>query len=100
MTLRPLIRYGVRITEPTDRDAGLPRAGHGLRGGVSYVIQIRLKRGEDVGRALKRMKKILDKEGLMKQLRATRYFEKPSEKQRRKSARARARARARRSANP
>ena len=55
---------------------------------------------EDVGRALKRMKKILDKEGLMKQLRANRYFEKPSEKQRRKSARARARARARRSANP
>ena len=64
------------------------------------MIQIRLKRGEDVGRALKRMKKILDKEGLMKQLRAGRYFEKPCEKERRKSARARARARARRSANP
>lgn len=67
---------------------------------MSHVIQVRLKKGEDVGRALKRMKKILDKEGLMKQLRANRYFEKPSEKQRRKSARARARARARRSANP
>jgi small subunit ribosomal protein S21 len=67
---------------------------------VSDVIQVRLKKGEDVGRALKRMKKILDKEGLMKQLRANRYFEKPSEKQRRKSARARARARARRNANP
>ena len=50
---------------------------------MSYVIQVRLKKGEDVGRALKRMKKILDKEGLMKQLRANRYFEKPSEKQRR-----------------
>ena len=48
------------------------------------MIQVRLKKGEDVGRALKRMKKILDKEGLMKQLRANRYFEKPSEKRRRK----------------
>ena len=55
------------------------------------MIQIRLKRGETVERALKRLKKILDKEGLLKQLRANRYFEKPSEKQRRKSARARAR---------
>jgi small subunit ribosomal protein S21 len=56
------------------------------------VIQIKLKRGEPVEKALKRLKKIMDKEGLMKQLRANRYFEKPSEKRRRKSARARARA--------
>ena len=60
------------------------------------VIQIRLKRGETVDRGLKRLKKVLDKEGLMKQLRANRYFEKPSEKKRRKSARARARALSRR----
>ena len=53
------------------------------------VIQIRLKRGETVDRGLKRLKKILDKEGLMKQLRANRYFEKPSEKQKRKAAEAR-----------
>jgi len=55
------------------------------------VIQIKLKRGEAVERALKRLKKIMDKEGLMKQLRANRYFEKPSERKRKKSARARAR---------
>jgi small subunit ribosomal protein S21 len=47
------------------------------------MIQIRLKRGETVDRGLKRLKKILDKEGLMKQIRANRYFEKPSEKRRR-----------------
>jgi small subunit ribosomal protein S21 len=58
------------------------------------VIQIKLKRGEPVEKALKRLKKIMDKEGLMKRLRANRYFEKPSEKRRRKSARARARLRA------
>ena len=56
------------------------------------MIQVRLKRGETVEKALKRLKKIMDKEGMMKQLRANRYFEKPSEKRRRKSARARARA--------
>jgi len=46
-----------------------------------------------VEKALKRLKKILDKEGMMKQVRANRYFEKPSEKRRKKAARARARAR-------
>jgi small subunit ribosomal protein S21 len=55
------------------------------------VIQIRLKRGEAVEKALKRLKKIMDKEGMMKQIRANRYFESPSEKRRKKSARARTR---------
>ena len=55
------------------------------------MIIIRLKKGETVDRALKRMKKIIDKEGIMKQIRANRYFEKPSEKKRKKSARARIR---------
>ena len=60
------------------------------------MIQIKLKKGENVERALKRMKKILDKEGILKQIRANRYFEKPSEKARRKSARARIRSNSRR----
>jgi len=55
------------------------------------VIQVRLKRGEAVEKALKRLKKIMDKEGVMKQIRASRYFESPSEKKRKKSARARSR---------
>ena len=55
------------------------------------MIQVKVKKGETVEKALKRLKKILDKEGMMKQLRANRYFEKPSEKRRRKAARARAR---------
>ena len=59
------------------------------------MIQVRLKKGESVERGLKRLKKILDKEGLIKQLRATRYYEKPCEKRRRKSARARIRAKSR-----
>jgi small subunit ribosomal protein S21 len=61
------------------------------------VIQLRLKKGESVERALKRLKKIMDKEGLLKQLRNNRYYEKPCEKARRKSARARIRNNSRRS---
>jgi small subunit ribosomal protein S21 len=64
---------------------------------VNSVIQLRLKKGESVERALKRLKKIMDKEGLLKQLRNNRYYEKPCEKARRKSARARIRNNSRRS---
>ena len=55
------------------------------------MIQVKVKKGEAVDRALKRLKKVMDKEGMMKQLRANRFFEKPSEKRRKKSARARTR---------
>lgn len=55
-------------------------------------ITVKVKRGEPVERALKRMKKILDKEGTMKELRAHRFYEKPSDRRRRDAARARARA--------
>jgi small subunit ribosomal protein S21 len=56
------------------------------------VAQVKIRKGETVDRALRRLKKILDKEGIMKEIRAHRYFEKPSEKRRRKAARARSRA--------
>lgn len=57
------------------------------------MIEVRVKKGEPIERAIKRLKKTMDKEGIIKQLRADRYFEKPSEKKRKKSARARARER-------
>ena len=47
-------------------------------------------------RGLKRLKKVLDKEGLIKKLRDNRYFEKPCVKARKKSQRARIRNRSRR----
>ncbi|MFT5124301.1 MAG: small subunit ribosomal protein S21 [Kiritimatiellia bacterium] len=55
------------------------------------MTEVRLKKGESVDRALRRLKKKLDKEGTMRELRARRHYEKPSEKKRRKSARARSR---------
>ncbi len=57
------------------------------------MAQVKVRRGETVDKALRRLKKIMDKEGIMKEIRAHRYFEKPSEERRRKQARARARAR-------
>ena len=39
------------------------------------MIQIRVKKGEAIEKAIKRLKKSMDKEGIIKQLRAGRYFE-------------------------
>jgi len=43
-----------------------------------------LKKGEPVEKALRRLKKKLDREGTLREARAHRHFEKPSEKRRRK----------------
>lgn len=55
--------------------------------------EVKVRKGETIDKALRRLKKKLDREGLMREIRARRHFEKPSEKRRRKSARARSRAR-------
>ncbi len=43
-----------------------------------------MKKGESLEKALRRMKKKVDREGTLKEVRSHRYFEKPSEKKRRK----------------
>lgn len=55
------------------------------------VSEVKLKKGENIDRALRRLKKKMDREGLMREIRAHRHFEKPSERKRRKAARARVR---------
>ena len=47
------------------------------------ATEVRLKKGEPIERALRRLKKKLDKEGTLKELRNRRHFEKPSDKKRR-----------------
>lgn len=59
---------------------------------ISTVSEVKIRKGESVDKALRRLKKKLDKEGIMREIRAHRHFEKPSEKKRRKAARARIRA--------
>ena len=48
------------------------------------MTEIRLKKGEPVDHALRRLKKKIDREGTMKEVRTRRHFEKPSERKRRK----------------
>ena len=49
-----------------------------------FMTVITLKQGEHIERALRRLKKILSREGTFDQMRRRRFFEKPSVKTRRK----------------
>ena len=48
------------------------------------MSEIKLKRGEPIDKALRRLKKKMDKEGTLKEIRNRRYYEKPSEVKRRR----------------
>ncbi len=48
------------------------------------MTEIKLKKGEPIDKALRRLKKRLDREGTLKEVRAHRHYEKPSERSRRK----------------
>ena len=54
------------------------------RGSEENLTEVRLKKGESVEKALRRLKKKIDREGILKEVRNHRHFEKPSEKRRRK----------------
>ncbi len=53
------------------------------------MTEIRLKKGEPIERAIRRLKKKLDREQTLKKFRERRRFEKPSAKRRRKEKAAR-----------
>ena len=48
------------------------------------MTEIKLKKGESVEKALRRLKKKLDREGTLKEVRNHRHYDKPSERRRRK----------------
>lgn len=54
------------------------------RGSESGLTEIRLKKGESIDKALRRLKKRVDREGTLKEVRNHRHYEKPSEKRRRR----------------
>lgn len=65
--------------------AGASGRGPGLGEDVKIPLtEIRLKKGESVERALRRLKKRVDREGILREVRNHRHYEKPSEKRRRK----------------
>lgn len=47
-------------------------------------IEIKIRKNEPIDRALRRMKKKLERENIIKDVRFKRYYEKPSERRRRK----------------
>ena len=54
------------------------------RGRDFALPEIKIKKGESVERALRRLKKKIDREGVLKEVRNHRHYEKPSERRRRK----------------
>ena len=56
-------------------------------------IEVKVRRNESIDKALRRLKRLMDAEGTLKEFKDKRYFEKPSEKKRQKKAQARIRAR-------
>ena len=55
-------------------------------------IDIKVKDGERIDNALRRFRKVVDKSGVLQELRKREYYEKPSVKKKRKQAAARKRA--------
>ena len=47
------------------------------------ITEVKVSRGESIDRALRRLKKKMDKEGILKEIRNRRYYEKPSAAKRR-----------------
>jgi small subunit ribosomal protein S21 len=48
-------------------------------------IEVKIRKAEPVERALRRLKKRLDREGILRDAKAKRYFEKPCDVRRRKN---------------
>jgi small subunit ribosomal protein S21 len=57
--------------------------------GSKVLTEIKLRKSEPVERALRRLKKKVEREGTLQSARARRHFEKPSERRRRKEKAAR-----------
>jgi len=49
------------------------------------MVKVKVKMGEQIEKALRALKKLLDKEGIMKAAKAHRYYDKPSVRKRAKS---------------
>ncbi|MDR3117493.1 MAG: 30S ribosomal protein S21 [Puniceicoccales bacterium] len=47
-------------------------------------IEVKVRKGENIDKALRRLKKRLDRESILQDAKAKRYFEKPSDRRRRK----------------
>lgn len=81
-TLHPLTKEECRLLKRRH----IPKSPEGCE---HVLTEIKLKKGESVEKALRRLKKKIDREGTLRVVRSHRHFEKPSEKRRRKEKAAR-----------
>ena len=73
------------MPDGTRKDRSPRYQGPGFaKGSESDLSEVKLKKGEPVDRALRRLKKKVDREGTLKEVRGHRHYEKPSERRRRK----------------
>jgi len=49
------------------------------------MIEVRVKKGESIDKALRNLKKKIEREGILREARARRTYESPSERRRRKA---------------
>lgn len=61
-----------------------PRGTAPRKGRERDLSEVKLKKGEPIDRALRRLKKKVDRESIIKDIRMKRHYEKPSERRRRK----------------
>ena len=80
---RPIPRVRVPDSDRAGAAPAKPRAAD-WEGREIVLTEIKLKKGEPVEKALRRLKKRIDREGTLKEVRSHRRYEKPSEKRRRK----------------
>lgn len=52
---------------------------------ANMPVEIKIRKGETIDKALRRLKKKIDREGVIKDARAKRGYEKPCERRRRKT---------------
>lgn len=73
-----------------DTHCPLSKIGKGFfifekKGGEQKMpVEVRMRKGEAMEKALRRLKKKIDREGIIRDVRQKRYFEKPCEVKRRK----------------
>jgi small subunit ribosomal protein S21 len=58
--------------------------GNGYRIRESRVLKVKMRSGESVQQMIRRFKKLCEKEGLIRDMKRTAYYEKPSERERRR----------------
>ena len=84
MTLRETVSSLASLLTGPGRQWVSAKSAAYRRGSEFELTEIRLKKGEPVEKALRRLKKKIDREGTLRAVRNHRHYEKPCEKRRRK----------------